>query len=71
MQPNRTRTKPLATVDPTAYPMPLGQVLLERGLVSQEALDDALASQKADNRGRLIGEILVERGDVESEGEEE
>ena len=46
-------------------PMPLGQVLLERGYISEDALEAALALQKSDGRGRLIGEILVQRGAVE------
>ena len=65
MEFQRTNTTPYPGTDPMALPMPLGQVLLERGLVTQEALDQALASQKSDNRGRLIGELLVEQGAVE------
>ena len=65
MEFQRTNTTPYPGTDPMALPMPLGQVLLERGLVTQEALDQALASQKSDNRGRLIGELLVEQGSVD------
>jgi type IV pilus assembly protein PilB len=62
---HRSNTTPFPGTNPTALPMPLGQVLLERGLVTKEALDHALASQKTDTRGRLIGELLVEQGAVD------
>ncbi|MCH2144299.1 MAG: Flp pilus assembly complex ATPase component TadA [Phycisphaerales bacterium] len=65
MTSHRTDATTFPGTDPTAFPMPLGQVLLERGLVTEEALEKALESQSADNRGRLIGEILVEQGAVE------
>lgn len=48
-----------------AAPVPLGQVLVERGLITNEALEEALSTQKRDGRGRLIGEILVEQGLVD------
>ena len=38
----------------------LGQVMLERGMISQKALDTALASQRAS--GMRIGEALVQTG---------
>ena len=41
---------------------PLGELLLAKGLVSQEELDQALTEQK--DTGRLLGAILVERGFV-------
>ncbi len=43
---------------------PLGKLLLEKGLISQEALDRALAEQE--KNGELLGRILV-RGGVISE----
>lgn len=51
--------------DHAALPVPLGQVLLERGLITQDALERALESQHSENRGRLIGELLVEQGAVD------
>jgi type IV pilus assembly protein PilB len=65
MTSNRINPTPFPGTEPTAFPMPLGQVLLERGLVTEEAIEKALESQGADNRGRLIGEILVEQGAVD------
>ena len=41
---------------------PLGELLLAKGLVSQEDLDRALTEQE--HTGRLLGAILVERGFV-------
>lgn len=46
---------PLTTVRDGDEPKPLGQILVESGVVSQELLDRALASQKR------LGEILVEQ----------
>ena len=43
-------------------PLRLGNVLIERGYLSLEQLDDALASQQTDGQGKLLGEILVEKG---------
>src|SRR3954470_19136670 len=39
---------------------PLGQLLLNKGLIKQEQLDRALAEQKQSNHQKLLGEILVE-----------
>jgi len=39
---------------------PLGKLLLDKGLISQEALDKALAEQE--KSGRLLGRILVREG---------
>jgi len=41
---------------------PLGQALLERGLIQQEQLDLALETQKRSSNQKLLGEILVELG---------
>lgn len=38
----------------------MGELLIERGLISQHQLEKALAQQQ--NKGGLIGEILVELG---------
>jgi hypothetical protein len=45
-----------------AAPLPLGRLLLERGHVTREELDHALAVQRS--TGRRLGEILVEHGSV-------
>ena len=42
--------------------LPLGQVLLNRGVVSQEQIDVALEKQKTQGHSRLLGELLVELG---------
>lgn len=39
---------------------PLGRLLLDAGVLTQEALDEVLAAQRADKR--RLGELLVERG---------
>src|SRR6185436_4830905 len=39
---------------------PLGQLLLAKGLVSQEQLERALDEQRRSNHQKLLGEILVE-----------
>ena len=39
---------------------PLGQLLLDKGLVKQEQLDRALEEQKRSNHQKLLGEVLVE-----------
>src|SRR3982750_3372767 len=39
---------------------PLGQLLLGKGLLSQEQLDRALEEQRHSNHQKLLGEILVE-----------
>ena len=39
---------------------PLGQLLLAKGLLSQEQLDRALDEQRRSNHQKLLGEILVE-----------
>jgi len=38
----------------------LGQILIDRGIITEKQLDEALGEQKASNR--FIGEILVSRG---------
>ena len=43
----------------------LGELLVERGIITHQQLDKALAVQK--EKGGLIGEILVELGFVKEE----
>jgi hypothetical protein len=52
----------LAASAAPAAPKPLGSLLLERGVVSQEELDLALEEQRSS--GRRLGEILVAHGSV-------
>jgi len=42
--------------------LPLGQVLLNRGLVTQDQIDTALDKQKSQGHSRLLGELMVELG---------
>ena len=45
----------------TNAPKRLGNVLIERGYLTLETLQEALDFQKAHGRGKLLGEILVEQ----------
>jgi type IV pilus assembly protein PilB len=40
----------------------IGQILVARGMISQEALDSTLEQQKVSGRHQLLGEMLVEQG---------
>ena len=42
--------------------LPLGQVLLNRGIVTQVQIDTVLDKQKSQGHSRLLGELLVELG---------
>lgn len=42
--------------------LPLGQVLLNRGVITQEQIDAALDKQQTQGHSRLLGELLVELG---------
>lgn len=42
--------------------LPLGQVLLNRGVVTQEQVDQALSRQQIIGHSKLLGELLVELG---------
>ena len=44
----------------TATRKPLGQLLLDKGLIKPEQLDRALEEQKRSNHQKLLGEIVVE-----------
>ena len=44
----------------TAKPRRLGDLLVDRGYLSEELLQSALAHQKSGGRNKLLGEILVE-----------
>ena len=45
---------------------PLGQLLLRRGVISQEQLESGLTKQKECDERKLIGEVLVELGLVDN-----
>src|SRR5687768_16449748 len=44
----------------TVQRKPLGQLLINRGLLKQEQLERALEEQKRTNHQKMLGEILVE-----------
>jgi hypothetical protein len=52
--------EPLNEADHDAYWRPLGQLLVQRGLLSNEELEAALNEQ--DRTGDLLGEILLRSG---------
>jgi hypothetical protein len=58
----RVLTVPVTTPEPAAARPQLGQVLLERGLLSEEQLDAGLAQQRW--TGRPLGEVLIALGFV-------
>ena len=45
---------------PAAKPLRVGDLLLDKGMVSQEQLDQAIAYQKSSGHKKLLGEVLVE-----------
>ena len=47
---------------------PLGQLLLRRGILSQDQLDKALEQQRDCEERKLIGEVLVELGYIDERG---
>ncbi len=53
-------TSPRACVPPAERNVRIGDLLLERGIISREQLDQALARQKEAGQNRLLGEIVVE-----------
>ena len=44
----------------TAKPVRIGDVLLSKGVITREQLEQALAAQKVGSKSKLLGEILVE-----------
>ena len=48
------------TATATAAPRRLGDLLVARGYLTDERLHEALAKQRSDGRGKLLGEILVD-----------
>jgi len=51
----------MSTVD-TQTKLPLGQVLLNRGVVTAEQVEQALEKQQRLGHNRLLGEVLIEMG---------
>ena len=62
---SKVRTPFAATMQPAAFAAmaPIGQLLLERGHITQAQLDKALEAQQQENR--FIGDILLDQGSVE------
>src|SRR5436190_17367929 len=48
------------STQPTSGPRKLGDLLVQRGYLSDDGLQEALQQQKAAGRGKLLGEILVD-----------
>lgn len=51
----------MSVVD-TKKPVRVGDALVERGVVTEQQVEEALRVQKQDGRRKLLGEILVEQG---------
>lgn len=62
-KPQAEESEPEAAQAEAPPPMPLGQILVKSGQVSQEELESALEAQQAGDP-RHLGEILVERGAI-------
>ncbi len=45
---------------PTVKPVRIGDVLLAKGIITRDQLEQALAAQKSASKSKLLGEILVE-----------
>src|SRR3954469_2670852 len=45
----------------------IGQILLQKGLITQQVLDAVLVAQKEQGKHKLIGEILLEQGILSEE----
>jgi len=52
--------KPTVGLPDTRTPVRIGDLLLERGLIDQEQIEQALEYQKTSGHRKLLGEILVE-----------
>ncbi len=50
----------MSTATATAKPIRLGNVLIQRGYLTLDQLQEALRQQKQSHKGKLIGEILVD-----------
>lgn len=43
-------------------PAPLGEILKQKGILTQAQIDEVLAVQKRSSERRLFGQILISRG---------
>lgn len=65
--PSTNTTEQHAATQATDKPVRVGDLLLARGLISNEQIDQALAFQRDNGHRKLLGEILVELGFVTNE----
>jgi type IV pilus assembly protein PilB len=56
LQPDQTR--------PAARPLRIGDVLLAKGMISEQQIAQALEHQRAEGSGKLLGQVLIELGMV-------
>lgn len=67
----RTSIDPQTSTEPERFngemsaPMPLGELLLSKGLLTEAQLKEALESQQSEERHRLLGEVLVDMGFID------
>lgn len=45
-----------------SIPSPLGEILKQKGILTQAQIDEVLAVQKRSSERRLFGQILISRG---------
>ncbi|MEQ9455314.1 MAG: ATPase, T2SS/T4P/T4SS family [Phycisphaeraceae bacterium] len=50
------------SVKPTMRPLRIGDVLLAKGLISQDQINHALEHQRSEGSGKLLGQVLIELG---------
>ncbi len=50
-----------------ALQKPIGEILIEMGLINKEQLKDALKYQRTEGKGKKLGEILIAKGYVSKE----
>jgi type IV pilus assembly protein PilB len=62
-----TKNIPADGSAPASKPRPLGKLLVERGLISEDQIGQALAYQKEHGNRKLLGEVLIELGFVTEE----
>ncbi len=55
------------TPTPLDQPVRLGDLLVAKGLLTQDQIDEALATQRDDGHQQLLGELLIEQGIVSPE----
>src|SRR5690554_2197197 len=61
MAPSSTRSASAgSSAAPAPRPVRIGDLLLEKGIINQQQLDQALEHQKSIGHKKLLGEVLVE-----------